>query len=193
MVEDYAKRAKEWRQEKDKFFSYAYDSPIPHETRHEFKGLTYYPYGHNFRVVAKLKRVKSDETIQMVTSKKTTQPYRKIGFLEFTIDGKNSKLAAYKRAWVNEDDKHIFIPFRDATSGKETYGAGRYLDIEEDEGDNYVLEFNNAYNPFCAYSEDYVCPLPPRENWLSVELRAGEKNHKSDHSFVIDENHALPP
>ncbi len=176
MEDDYVKRTEEWRKEKDKFFMYAYDSPIPHETRHEFKGLAYYPYDSKFRVIAKIRHVKSDEIIQMVTSKNTTQPYRKIGYLEFAIDGKNCKLAAYKRAWVNEDDKHIFIPFRDATSGKETYGAGKYLDIEESE--NYILDFNSAYNPFCTYSEDYVCPLPPRENWLSVEIKAGEKTYE---------------
>ena len=73
------------------------------------------------------------------------------------------------------------LPLRDATSGKETYGAARYLDIEQRPTDEYVIDFNLAYNPYCAYSEDYVCPFPPRENWLSVPIRAGEKNFPLQH------------
>ena len=170
------KAAEEWRKEKDKYFMYDFDSPIPHETRHEFKGLLYYPYNSKFRVRAKMRTVKSDEIIQMVTSKDTNQPYRKFGYLEFSFDGKQNKLAAYKRAWVHADDPHLFIPFRDATSGKETYGAGRYIDMKESE--QYVIDFNTAYNPFCVYNENYSCPIPPKENWLAVEIKAGEKNFK---------------
>ncbi len=71
----------------------------------------------------------------------------------------------------------LFIPFRDATSGKETYGAGRYLEVEVNPSGRYVLDFNLAYNPYCAYSDLYICPLPPGENWLRVEIRGGEKAH----------------
>jgi len=170
------KTVEEWRKEKDKYFMYDFDSPIPHETRHEFKGLSYYPYDSKFRVRATMKMVKSDEIILMITSKDTNQPYRKSGYLEFTLDRKQHKLAAYKRAWVHENDTHLFIPFRDATSGKETYGAGRYIDMEESK--EYVIDFNMAYNPFCVYNENYSCPIPPRENWLSVGVKAGEKNFK---------------
>lgn len=178
MEQDSANQVEGWRKEKDKYFMYDYDSPIPHETRHEFKGLSYYPYDSKFRVTARMKPIKSDEIIQMVTSKDTTQPYKKVGILEFAIDEKVCALSAYKRAWVQEDDPHLFIPFRDLTSGKETYGAGRYLDIEEEKSGLYEFDFNKAYNPFCAYSENYICPFPPRENWLNVEIKAGEKNYK---------------
>ncbi|MBM3897846.1 MAG: DUF1684 domain-containing protein [Thaumarchaeota archaeon] len=166
----------EWRKEKDKYFMYDFDSPIPHETRHEFKGLSYYPYDPKFRVRATMRKIESDEIIQMVTNKDTNQPYRKFGYLGFTLDGKQCELTAYKRAWVRETDSHLFIPFRDATSGDETYGAGRYIDMEESK--EYVIDFNTAYNPFCSYNENYSCPLPPRENWLSVKIKAGEKNFK---------------
>ena len=178
MEQGYAKEVEEWRKEKDKYFMYDYDSPIPHETRHEFKGLSYYSYDSKFRLTAKMKPVSSSDIIQMVTSKGTAQPYRKRGILEFRIDATLCNLSVYKRAWVQEDDPHLFIPFRDSTSGKETYGAGRYLDMEEDKSGKYVIDFNMAYNPFCAYNENYVCPLPPRENLLSVEINAGEKNYK---------------
>ncbi len=73
-------------------------------------------------------------------------------------------------------DVSLFVPFRDATSGKESYGADRYLDIEQHPGDEYVIDLNLAYNPYCAYSDDYVCPFLPRENWLAVPIRPGEKN-----------------
>lgn len=72
----------------------------------------------------------------------------------------------------------LFVPFVDETSGKETYGSGRYLDLEQARGDDYVLDFNMAYNPYCAYNDDYVCPIPPRENKLPIEIRAGEKTYK---------------
>ncbi len=73
--------------------------------------------------------------------------------------------------------REVFIPFRDGTSGKESYPAARYLDIEETDDDNYVIDFNYAYNPYCAYSDDYICPLPPKENWLGVRIVAGEMNY----------------
>jgi len=72
----------------------------------------------------------------------------------------------------------LFIPFKDATSGKETYGAARYLEIEETEVGIFLVDFNKAYNPYCAYSEAYSCPFPPRENWLEVAIKAGEKKFK---------------
>ena len=75
----------------------------------------------------------------------------------------------------DEISRKLFVPFRDATSGKESYGAARYLDLEDEPSGEYVLDFNLAYNPYCAYSDDYVCPFPPKENWLTAPVRAGEK------------------
>ena len=87
-------------------------------------------------------------------------------------------LHAYKSA---PDEERLFVPFRDKTSGEETYGAGRYLDLEPDEGltagGKWILDLNMAYNPWCAYSEDYACPFVPPENWLDLPIRAGEKNY----------------
>jgi len=111
----------------------------------------------------------------MVTSKGTKQRFHRVGYFEFEIDGKNARLQAYRSA--QREDNELFVPFRDGTSDKESYGASRYLDLDLTKDDNYVIDFNYAYNPYCAYSEDYVCPLPPRENWLDIEIRAGEKNY----------------
>jgi len=103
----------------------------------------------------------------------------RIGFFEFEIDGTKLRLAAYKSVpppGHRHEDHSLFVPFLDATSGKETYGAARYLDLEDRRTDDYVLDFNPAYNPYCAYSDAYICPFPPQENWLAVPIRAGEKN-----------------
>jgi uncharacterized protein (DUF1684 family) len=108
----------------------------------------------------------------MTTSKGTTQRYLRFGYFQFGLNNSQVILQAYKSA--DRDDDHLFVPFRDKTSGKETYPAARYLDLEIRPDDTCLLDFNYAYNPYCAYSEDYICPLPPAENWLAVDIRAGE-------------------
>ena len=111
----------------------------------------------------------------MVTSKGTKQLFNKVGYFEVVVGGKTIRPMAYQSA--ERIDPTLFVPFRDATSGKESYGASRYIDMEVEHNDEYALDFNYAYNPYCAYSEAYVCPLPPPENWLTVEIRAGEKKY----------------
>ncbi|HYO49942.1 MAG TPA: DUF1684 domain-containing protein [Chloroflexia bacterium] len=109
--------------------------------------------------------------------------YTRIGRLEFEIDGQPLRLTAFMPP--SDEPLHgnrLFVPFRDKTSGKETYGAGRYIDLNKRASDEYVLDFNRAYNPYCAYSPYYSCPLPPGENSLPVEIRAGEKVfHEHEH------------
>ena len=104
------------------------------------------------------------------------------GEFRLKIDGKEQALQAYRS---NPQEEMLFIPFRDATSGKETYGAGRYLDLEPGRdrttGGKWVLDFNQAYNPWCVYSEAYTCPFVPIENWLEVPIQAGEKNYPLKH------------
>ena len=105
------------------------------------------------------------------------QAYLRDGAFAFRIQGRSLKLVVYKSA---EDPyaRSLFIPFSDETSRHDTYSAGRYLDLEEQGGDDYELDFNMAYNPYCAYSEGYTCPIPPAENKLPVKILAGEKNYK---------------
>ncbi len=98
-----------------------------------------------------------------------------MGYFELLVDDQKVVLNAYQSA--EREDPNLFIPFRDATSGVESYGAARYLDLEVAHNDRYSVDFNYAYNPYCAYSDAYVCPLPPRENWLGVPIRAGEKKY----------------
>jgi uncharacterized protein (DUF1684 family) len=166
-----------FRAEKDGYFRSDPDSPISHEERSRFKGLKYFPPNAAYRVKARLVRIERPDIITLTTSKGTTQPYLRYGVFNFELDGRKLRLQCYKAA-SNPHETSLFTPFTDETTGRETYGSGRYLDIEETGRDDYVLDFNLAYNPYCAYSENYVCPFPPKENRLSMKVLAGEKNYK---------------
>jgi uncharacterized protein (DUF1684 family) len=111
----------------------------------------------------------------MTTNKGTRQLFNSIGHFELSIEERTVRLGTYQSA--EGEDPSIFVPFRDATSGGESYGAARYLDLEVEHDDRYAVDFNYAYNPYCAYSDAYVCPLPPGENWLTVAIRAGERKY----------------
>jgi uncharacterized protein len=162
-----------FREKKDEFFRSGQDSPLTTEDTVGFGGLRYFEADPSFRFEVKLLRYADPESLIIETSKGTRQLFNRVGRFEFTIGGETLRLHAYQSA--ERDDPSLFVPFRDATSGKESYGASRYLDLEVEHDDEYVLDFNYAYNPYCAYSEEYVCPLPPGENWLSVAIKAGEK------------------
>jgi uncharacterized protein len=181
---DYVKDIEARRREKDYFFKEDAESPIPHELRPKFEGLAYFPPDPKYRVHAKLVKDPTPPRVVLATSKGVPREMIRYGVLEFGIEGKKQRLEAYKsvpQPGHHHEDESLYVPFRDATSGKETYGAARYLDIEQRPSDDYVIDFNRAYSPYCAYSDDYVCPFPPRENWLSVPIRAGEKNFPLAH------------
>ncbi len=165
------------RVDKDSFLKNDIDSPIPPNERANFKGLNYFPPDPGYRVSSKLERFDTPKHITMATSTGTQQAYLRYGAFAFRIQGRSLKLVVYKSA---EDPyaRSLFIPFSDETSRHDTYSAGRYLDLEEQGGDDYELDFNMAYNPYCAYSEGYTCPIPPAENKLPVKILAGEKNYK---------------
>ena len=177
--ETYIKDIEAMRREKDFFFKEEHESPIPHGLRDKFSGLAYFPVDPKDRIRSQLVRDPNPQRVVLATSKGIPRDMIRVGAFEFEIDGTKQRLAAYKavpQPGHHHEDRSLFVPFRDATSGKETYGAARYLDIEELRAEEYILDFNVAYNPYCAYSDDYVCPFPPRENWLTVPIRAGEKN-----------------
>jgi uncharacterized protein (DUF1684 family) len=149
-------------------------SPIPLEVRERsFRGIEFFPIQEKYQLRLKLHKYEKPETIRISLSNGSEVEGLKAGYFSFELDGKKITLHAYKK---HESDTEIFLPFRDETSGKETYGAGRYLDLYGTTDDQYVLDFNLAYNPLCAFDEEkFDCPLPPAENWLSnVEIRAGE-------------------
>ncbi len=157
---------------KDRYFRQDPHSPI--QNRPNFAGLDYYPPDRAFRYLLPLQPAENPETLQLQTNTGDEQTYYRIGTIEFEVEGQPARLAVYESA----EHGGLFLPFRDATSGRETYGAGRYLEPHDLGDGNLLVDFNLSYNPFCAYSDDYSCPLPPFENTVGFPIRAGEKDYK---------------
>ena len=166
------------RREKDAFFGHHWQSPISPQDRAEFKGLDYYPPDPDLRFELELYEHEDKKTMRMAYTKGEEQDFVRWGEFRFEIGDEECVLQAYKS---NAEEEQLFVPFRDATSGQETYGAGRYLDLNAAENrtadGKWILDFNRVYNPWCVYSKDYTCPFVPQENRLTVPVRAGEKNY----------------
>lgn len=179
MVADWKTAIREDREAKDDYFGTNPHSPIPPEDRESFDGLDYYPPREEYRFELPLHEHEDKATVTVGTSTGGEQDYLRWGEFRFEMDGETVTLQAYKS---DPEDDRLWVPFRDVTSGEETYGAGRYLDLEADthqtDDDSWILDFNEAYNPTCAYSDHYECPLPPTENWLDVAIKAGEKAYE---------------
>jgi uncharacterized protein (DUF1684 family) len=140
----------------------------------EFQHLLYYQPDKNYAVAAKLDVISEPEEIEMLTSRDLKKTFYRYATIAFELDGEDYELAAYKSELEGEGSKGLFIPFKDATTGSETYGAGRFLEIDDPDGEQFVLDFNRSFNPLCNYSPAYNCAVPPRENHLQVAIRAGE-------------------
>ena len=162
----------EQRQAKDDFFARHPQSPLTAAQRREFKGLRYYAENEALRLRLPLERGEQAERIIMDTSTGDRRVYLRAGTVRFEVEGQEAELALY--AEEGADGHEFFIPFHDTTSGKETYGAGRYLEAELAPDGTVLIDFNVAYNPYCAYNDRWSCPLPPIGNWLKVAIRAGE-------------------
>ena len=167
------------RERKDEFFAEHPQSPIPPERREGFDGLDYFPPDPSYRVDAAVTVHDDPEEVTMHTTANTTVAYRKVVTFAFEIRGREQSLAGYRHG----DGESIFVPFRDKTTGQQTYRKGRYMELEPSrdlaDGDVVPLDFNLAYTPFCAYSDSFACPLPPEENWLDVAITAGERGQFS--------------
>jgi uncharacterized protein (DUF1684 family) len=168
----------QFRDEVDDFMQFHPQSPLEDDLRDGFKGLAYFDENPALVFMPDIERLPDDEPlVEMETSTGDRRLYRRYARLSFEVDGEPAALTVYS----DPDGGDFFLPFRDATSGTETYGAGRYLDnhrpgLRPLGSGAFELDFNYAYNPYCAYSPYYSCPLPPRENWLKVAIRAGEKD-----------------
>jgi uncharacterized protein (DUF1684 family) len=165
-----------FRADKDGFFGQDPRSPIPAAERATFTGLPYYPvnedlYFEDLRLEPYTGSEPSD--FQIPTSDGKLRPAHRAGVLRFDIDGAPRQLTAY--TFDGGDERSLFVPFLDATSGTETYGAGRYLDLEPEDDGTYILDFNVAYHPSCVYDPRFSCPLTPAENRLPVRIEAGER------------------
>jgi uncharacterized protein (DUF1684 family) len=165
-----------YRKEKDAFFKTSPHSPIPEAERGAFDGLPYYPLDEDlvFEGLG-LEPYTGDEptSFQIPTSDGKLRPARRAGTFTFELGGAPRRLTAY--TFENGQSDSLFVPFLDETSGHETYGAGRYLDLEPDEDGTYAIDFNLAYHPSCVYAPQYSCPLTPAENRLATRIEAGER------------------
>ena len=167
-----------FRAEKEAVFKDPEKSPLTAKDRKNFNGLPYYPAKEEYRVYAAFKRVKGS-VIEMPTTTDRIARYRPYGELNFEINGKRGSLTVYESVAMGlqkePEEELLFLPFTDATSGLETYGGGRYVDIKKQDGEEWVLDFNLAYNPYCAYNGKYSCPIPPPDNRLEMRIEAGVK------------------
>ncbi len=164
------------RKKNDNFYKYDKESPIPEVIREKFTGLNYFAPDENYNVIAKYIKYPNPDTLQFQTSKEDIQKtYLKYAKLEFNLLGKGYSLDAFV-SLKNGLENYLFIPFTDNTNGKTSYDAGRYLDISGlPKKDKINLDFNRAYAPYCAYSNNYSCPLVPLSNHLDTDINAGEK------------------
>ncbi|MEE2638537.1 MAG: DUF1684 domain-containing protein [Acidobacteriota bacterium] len=162
------------REIKDQFFREAPDSPIVIERRGALLPLHYYEANPVYRVPAALEVAPEQPIYEIPTSTGEIRPMQRVGVLEFALDGEPMRLSALAEAPVRSIES-LFIMFKDPTNEGDTYAGGRYLDLPRTASGLYDLDFNRAYNPYCYYNEDYDCPYPPRENWLTADVLAGER------------------
>jgi len=154
-------------------------SPLMTSDLKTFKSLDFYPVNGKYFVNAKLVKAKNEKAFEMKTSTSRKPKYIKYGTVYFTIDGKSLQLNVYQDVELSKSDKykdHLFLPFSDKTCGKESYIGGRYIDLTIPKNDTIAIDFNQSYNPYCAYNHKYSCPIVPLENDLDIEIKAGVKN-----------------
>ena len=171
-VDVYLTELKAERKENNKYFA-GKGSPLLEEDRAEFVSLNFYPINKSFKVSCDFERIQQLDTVVMATSTEREVTMLDYGIYHFTLGEKKASLHGYYN--IEDPDSTLFIPFNDLTNGEETYGGGRYLDVPIPESNKASLDFNKAYNPYCAYNYKYSCPVPPEVNKLSLAIIAGEK------------------
>jgi uncharacterized protein len=168
------------RTEKAEFMESASGSPFLKDSI-PFKQLNYFPIDETYRVKAVLIPIDSKKVVLLGTSDGLEQKYLEYAFAEFKLNGNTHKLLILEVMDNGPQRGKLFLAFADETSGVETYGAGRYLEVKKvPAATSVILDFNLAYNPYCAYNDSYSCPFPPRENILKTAIKAGEKNYHSE-------------
>lgn len=174
----------EYQRELNADYKDASKSPLKKKDLKNFKGLDFFPVDSSYIVIATLSRTPDAPVFKMPTTTDRKPLYRQYGIVSFNLKGKEFQLSLYQSQDEINDPKYkdyLFLPFTDDTSGEESYGGGRYMDVFIStiaEDDTIVLNFNNTYNPYCAYNDKYSCPITPRKNHLDIEIRAGVKDFK---------------
>ena len=176
------KEINDFIEEQNNHFKDPKESPLLKEDLEHFKALAYYPIDLSFRVKATFVRTIGEQPFAMETSTNRRPIYVKYGELHFEIKGKKLKLNVYQNqnlVFEDEYKDYLFLPFTDLTNGDTTYGGGRYIDMRIPEKNTIILDFNQSYNPYCAYGGNYSCPIPPAENNLDIAITAGVKKFKA--------------
>jgi len=170
--------AENFQAELNKSYADSLKSPLMNEDLKQFKGLDFYPIDEKYIVEAIFIRTKREKSFKMKTTTSRTPIYKKYGELHFSIDGKELKLNVYQNVDLKKKpgyDDYLFLPFSDLTCGKDSYIGGRYIDMRIPKSGKVTIDFNQAYNPYCAYNYEYSCPIVPLENDLDIEINAGVK------------------
>ena len=165
------------REAKDRQFRTTPDSPLAPDQKADFAGLEYFEADPALYFVGPINYLEKPEPLEMITTAGQARPCERIGWIEFEIAGAKQSLQVYRMTDNPVAAEDLFLPFQDATTGEETYPAGRYLELDGPIGGPYVLDFNKAYNPYCAYGypERFACPVTPKANRLEVRIAAGER------------------
>lgn len=157
-------------------FSDKKTSPLKKKDFKEFKNLSFFPVNSSLKIVTDFERTPNEPIFEMQTTTERKPLYTQYGIANFTIDDKKFSLRIYQNQKLILDpdySDYLFIPFNDLTNGANTYGGGRYIDLKTPKGNTIVIDFNLAYNPYCAYNDKYSCPIPPRANDLDIKINAG--------------------
>ncbi len=170
----YMSNLKAVRKEKDAFFASHWQSPLTPEQKKNFKGLNYFPENPALRLTVSVEEFDEKRIVPIQTSTGDYQEYVRYGQFTFEVEGQTARLTIYQA------DYGFFLPFADSLTEIETYPAGRYLEPEPLGGNTFHVDFNLAYNPYCAYNDRWSCPLTPAENRLKAPIRAGEKMFHSE-------------
>lgn len=174
--EDYRTTIEDFQHKLNEEYKNPAESPLSAMEQKSFGGHHYFPIDEKYHVIAKFEKLPTASLFQMKTTANSIKDYDVYGIATFTLDGKEYQLSIYQSHQLRTQEKYLdylFLPFTDQTNGTETYGGGRYMDLKIPTGDTIELDFNKAYNPFCAYATGYACPIPPKENDLFLAIKAG--------------------
>jgi uncharacterized protein len=183
VAQDFARQTEVFRDEYKADFLKSENSPLK---KKDLKFLRFYEADSTYRVVAAFVKTEKSEPFEMPTYSGIKKTYVQYGVLNFELHGKKQSLNVYRSLALQSVSKYrdyLFLPFKDKTNGKDSYGGGRYIDLttKDIKENTYVLDFNRSYNPYCAYSNGYNCPIPPKVNHLDDSIEAGEKNFGREH------------
>ncbi len=171
----YAAQINEEREDKDRFMRTSKESPFS-DSIQNYTGLKYFPPDIKYKITASISLIKDKKPVVLGTNDGKEQRYLEYAYAEFDLEGYNNRLLILETIEEGGYAGKLFLAFGDETSAVDTYGAGRYLDVSRVTGSSAItLDFNLAYNPYCAYAGKYSCPFPPAENLLKVSINAGEK------------------